>query len=70
MAVGRDDRHAIALPDPHLEQRVGLLVDALAELAPAEALIAIDHCLGIGVQLRRASQEIGDEQRDFHVNLR
>ena len=67
VAVGRDDRHAVALADAHRGERVGLLVDPLAELPPGEAPVAVDDGFGLGEQLGRAAQKIVDEQRDFHL---
>ena len=66
VAVGRDDRDAVALAEAHRGEGVGLLVDALAELAPGEAELAVDDSFGIGEELGRAAQKIVDEQRDFH----
>ena len=66
VAVGGDDRDAVALAEAHCDEGVGLLVDALAELAPGETELAVDDGLGVGEELGRAAQKIVDEQRDFH----
>ena len=66
VAVGGDDRDAVALAEAHRGEGVGLLVDPLAEFSPGEASLAVDDGFGLGEQLGRAAQKIVDEQRDFH----
>lgn len=66
MRVRAQDADAIAAGQAEVEQGVREPMDALVELAVAVAAPAVDDCGLLRVETHGASQEVGDEQRDFH----